>query len=178
MDNDTNSLIRDYYDISVVDKMETFENNINKTSSEISEQVNKNKDILNKIDSCFSEINNISDTNKNVSQKIVQVASELSSKMSDMEISNNCRLVNIEELLQKIFIKIDELDKKIDDNNKFCLNITKEINSVKSHVDTQMLNSNMEFNRYVNSAIRSHQPIGFHASRVDKFKSLSASQIL
>lgn len=178
MNNDTTSLIRDYYDISIIDKIETIEQNINKSSVEINKQIKQNEILVKQLDTCSANIADITEINKNTSQKIMDISNLLTVKFSDIDSRNNTKISSIENLLQTLITKIDLLDKKVDESNKFCGNLTKEINSIKSHVDTQMLNSNIEFNRYLNSAIRSHQPIGFHPSRVDKSKSLNTSQIL
>jgi hypothetical protein len=139
MEDDTKLLIKDYYDISIVDKLETFEDKINRSIDLMDKQIEENKQILVKIN------------NNDKSSNIELLLNQISNKM--------------EEINKKLSDKIDDLDKKIIHNIKLTIDLQKELNSVKSHVATHMLNNSMEITRLVNSNIRSNTPMHFHASK-------------
>lgn len=113
----------------------------------LSSQLNEINDTANKI----KEIKGEFEKNKNDIQEAIIRESE---RNKEFETKINDRLNNIESM-------IDILIKKNDNMFKIIL---KELGSIRSHIDNQFVNNNIDLQRFVNASLRTKNPIHFYAS--------------
>ena len=84
------------------------------------------------------------------------------------------KLIEIYELLQNMDKKITETDKNVQLLNEKYDSIKQEIKTIKDNIDN---NSNLEYRRWLNNAIRTQIPVSFYTSKaLDDLNKINTNQ--
>lgn len=142
---------------------------INELKQIINEQIEYDNRIINKIEieheNMKNEIKEHYELVTKVNFGIKEVAKNIVNKV---DTSNNDimeKIVMMEELLNSLENKITQIDTKIENIVQVCYELKQDINNVQIKLGDQ---PNLESDRFLNAAIRTHTPITFRPTKYNK----------
>lgn len=159
------TIIKDYFDISLIDKINQYETKLNNNNININNIIKNNKELYNLIETIQLDNNK----NKKEMCNLIETIQINNNKNNNIIYETNMNIINkinnfelmIMEKLNIMEKFLNNMDNKLNNVIKTTENLEVKIENIKTSIREIPNNENLEYQRLMNNAIRRHLPINF-----------------